>query len=133
MNFRMYILSIVFGTTLCFFAWFSIILHIDPEEGGIIAFGLFYSTLFLGLVGLISTGILLVKKLLLVEEEVVFRHIKRIFRQSFIFTFLLVVTLVLLQLEYLRWWNGIILIALGIVLEGMVYTNRKYSNQDYVR
>ena len=90
MNFKMYIASIAFGTALCFFAWISIILHIDPEEGGIVAFGLFYSTLFLGLIGLVSTGILLIKKYLLIEEEVVFRHIKRIFRQSFIFALLLI-------------------------------------------
>lgn len=133
MSFKTYLLSIAFGTVLCFFAWGSILININPEEAGFIGYFLFYTTLFLGIIGLSSAIGLAIRKLVFVKEEVVFRHIRRTFRQSVIFALLTVITLFLLQVNFLRWWNAVILIALGIVLEGMVYTNRKYRNQDYVR
>lgn len=133
MTLKTYLASITFGTVLCFVAWASVIANIDPEEAGALGFFLFYTTLFLGLVGFTSTIGLGVRKAIFREDEVVFRHARRAFRQSIIFSGLILATLVLLQVNFLRWWNGVILVALGIVLEGMVYTNRKYRNQDYVR
>jgi Ca2+/Na+ antiporter len=133
MNFKAYLLTILFGTILCFVGWGMVVVNIDPEEAGILGFFLFYTTLFLGIVGLTSTIGLGIRKLIFADDDIVFRHSKRTFRQSLIFAILAITTLILLQLGILRWWNGIILLALGIVLEGMVYTNRKYRNQDYVR
>lgn len=133
MTLKTYLITIAVGTVLCFVAWGTVIVNIDPDEAGVVGFFLFYTTLFLGIIGLSSTLGLAIRKLVFVQEEVVFRHIKRTFRQSIIFALLAIVTLILLQIGFLRWWNAVILVALGIVLEGMVYTNRKYRNQDYVR
>lgn len=133
MTLKTYLASIAVGTILCLIAWISVIINIDPHEAGVVGFFLFYMTLFLGLIGFSSTVGLGIRKLIFVQEDIVFRHARRTFRQSVIFSALIIVTLVLLQIDFLRWWNAVILVALGIVLEGMVYTNRKYRNQDYVR
>jgi hypothetical protein len=85
MTFNSYFATVSLGTLVCFFALSSIILNIDPEEAGLIGFLMFYATFFLGVVGLSSSVGLLIRKLLFGDEELVFRHIKRTFRQSVIF------------------------------------------------
>jgi hypothetical protein len=133
MNFRIYIWSIFLGSLLCFFAWGSIIYLADPDQIGFIGFFLFYLALFMGILGLSSSLGLLVRWLILKDDHLPFRHTKKVFRQSLIVSLLIISALLLLQFHFLRWWNALILVMLGIVLEGMVYTNRTYSNQDYVR
>lgn len=133
MTLRQYLILMSMATGMCWVAWLAIILSIDPQTASFTIFAFFYLSLFVALIGTISVIGFIIKRLMIKNDEIVFRHVKRTFRQSIIIASLLVLALVLKQKNLLTWWNGIMLIILFIFLEGMVFTNRRYTNQDYVK
>lgn len=120
------------GALICWMAWFFVLFSIDPQDAGIIGFAFFYLSLFLALTGTFSTMGFLVRKKIVKNEEAVFHHVKHTFRQGIFVSATVVIALLLLQEKLLTWWNGVLLIILFLVLEGVVFTNRKYSNKDLV-
>ncbi len=132
MNLRRYLLVMSIGTLFCWIAWGSVIYSFDPFAGGLIALSCFYTSLFLALLGTISVLGFLIRWLLIKQDEVVFRHVRRTFRQAIIVSSLTIVSLLLLHVDLLRWWNSLLLIVLGFLLEAVFFTNRKYRNPEYV-
>ncbi len=131
MNLRHYLLVMSLGTALCWLAWFFVIYSFDPGLAAWWVFIFFYASLFLALVGTISVIGFLIKQRLIKQDDVVFRHVRRTFRQSLILAGLIIIVLLLRQAAVLRWWNAPFLLGLWLVLEGIVFTNRKYRNPDY--
>ncbi len=120
------------GTVICWVTWCFIIFTLDPSNAGSLGMVFFYLSLFLALIGTFSVIIFLTRRLIVKNDEVIFRHVKKTFRQSVIVAALLIFALYLLQLHLLTWWNGILLITLFVFLEAVIFTNRRYSNKDYV-
>lgn len=121
------------GTVVCFVAWFFVILSLDPTQAGFLGFFFFYASLFLAIFGLFSVIGFLVRWKILKDDEVVFRHVKRTFRQAIILAAAVIFVLFLLQLRLLTWWNGILLVLLLLALEGLIFTNHRNSTPtDYV-
>jgi len=118
------------GALICWLAWGFVICSIDPTDAGLIGFIFFYLSLFLALTGTFSTIGFLVRKKLVKNEEAVFHHVRHTFRQGIFFSATVIAGLILLQESLLTWWNGILLVLLFILLEGVVFTNRKYNNKD---
>lgn len=116
---------------MCWLAWFFVIYSFDPGLAAWWVFIFFYASLFLALVGTISVIGFLIKQRLIKQDDVVFRHVRRTFRQSLILAGLIIIVLLLRQAAVLRWWNAPFLLGLWLVLEGIVFTNRKYRNPDY--
>lgn len=132
MTLRQYLILMTVGTLICWSAWIFVILNIDPNQAGTIGMVFFYASLFLALVGTFSVIGFLIKRVLLKNDEVIFHHVKRTFRQGIIISSTLIVLLGLRQARLLEWWNSILIILLLIVVEGIIFTNRKHSNTDYV-
>jgi len=120
------------GTLICWGTWAFILFTLDPSSAGFWGIIFFYASLFLALVGTFSVIVFLLRRLIIKNDEVIFRHVKRTFRQSVILSALIIFALFLLQQRLLTWWNSILLVVLFIVLEAMVFANRRFSNQDYV-
>lgn len=120
------------GTVMCWVAWLFVIFNISPDQAGLLGFSFFYTTLFLGIVGLFSVIGLMMKKKKQDQEEIIFRQVKRTFKQGILFAIFSTIILLLLQFQMLFWWNGIILITIYILVEGAIISGRKYNNQDYV-
>lgn len=132
MTLRQYLFLMSLGTLTCLTAWIFLLFNIDPVNTDTISFVFFYASLFLSLLGIISIVSLWIKIKFLKSEEVVFRHVKKTFRQGAINASLVILLLVLQQFRLLTWWNLIILIVLGILIEATIFSNRKFSNRDYV-
>lgn len=120
------------GTLICWAALGYVVHTIDPLYAGVVGFILFYSSLFLALVGTFSIIGFLLRHFILRDSGIVFRHVRKTFRQSIFLSALFVALLFLLQQELLTWWNGMALAVFYFLLEGIIFTNRKYSNTDYV-
>lgn len=120
------------GTIMCWVAWLFILVNVSPEQAGWIGFVFFYSSLFLGTVGFFSVTGLLFKKQKSDKDEIIFRQVKRTFKQGILFGAFVILALLLLQFNLLFWWNAILLALLYIVLEGAMISGRKYNNHDYV-
>lgn len=132
MTLRQYLILMAMGTIMCWIAWFFILLNIAPEQAGIVGFLFFYVSLFLGVVGLFSVTGLLLKKQSSQKDDIIFRQVKRTFKQGILFGSFIILSLLLLQFDLLFWWNAILLALLYIVLEGAIISGRKYNNRDYV-
>jgi len=120
------------GTTMCWIAWLFILFSISPEQAGWLGFVFFYTSLFLGVVGIFSVIGLLLKKQKTTRDEIIFRQVKKTFKQGILFGIFIILSLMLLQFNLLFWWNAIFLALLYIALEGAIVSGRKYNNQDYV-
>ncbi len=131
MNLRRYLTIMSLGTILCWIAWTSVIYSFDPFASGIIGISFFYTSLFLALLGTVSVVGFFIRWLLIKQDDIVFRHVRRTFRQAIIAASLTILTLLLLHAGLLRWWNSLLLILLGFLLEAVFFTNRKYRNVDY--
>ncbi len=133
MTLRQYLILMSLCAVLSWVAWFFVVSNTNPNESGTVVFAFFYFSLFLAVVGTISVLGFLIRKAIIKNDEVVFRHVKKTFRQSIVIATLLIITLALLSQELLAWWNGLLLLILFFVLEGVIFTNRKYRNVDYVK
>ncbi|MFA7653613.1 MAG: hypothetical protein WCX97_01025 [Candidatus Magasanikbacteria bacterium] len=131
MTLRQYLILMSLGTLICWGTWVFVILSLDPNSAGTLGLAFFYLSLFLALVGTFSVIVFLVRRAIVKNDEVIFRHVKKTFRQSVIFTTLIIFALFLLQEKLLTWWNGIILVVLFVILEAVIFTNRRYSNLEY--
>lgn len=103
-------------TGAAWFAFGAVVWSIDPTRSGILGFVFFYATLSLALLGTLTicgAGL----RTLTNRDEVVSRHVSKAFRQAFLFTILVDLSLVLSSQGYFRWWTATILILLLAVVE----------------
>ena len=133
MSLRQYLFLMTAGTAICWIVWILVILNIDPETTGNIGFVFFYSTLFLALVGTFSVFGFAMRKMVIKNDAIIFRHVKKTFRQGIFIACAVTILLLLLQNELLTWWNGGLVVIFFLIVEGIMFTNRRYSNEDYVQ
>lgn len=132
MTLRQYLVLMSIGAAICWLAWIFVLGSVDPEQAGFFGFLFFYTSLFLALNGTFSVIGFLIKKLILKDDQIVFHHVKSTFRQGMLIAGVIIFALILLQIKLLTWWNGILLLLLFAVIEGIIFTNRKYNNRNYV-
>ena len=132
MTIKEYLYLMAFSTLICWVAFVFVLFNIDPAQAGVLGFGFFYISLFLGIVGLFSIFGFLIKRRRVQQDDAVFRQVKKTFNQGILFGIFTVLALMLRQFGLLYWWNGIFIILLYILVEGVILSNRKYHNRDYV-
>ena len=132
MTLRQYLVLMSIGTTICWGVWFIIIGNIDPQEGGVLGFVFFYTSLFLALSGTFSVIGFLIRKKMPKNDVVVFHHVRHTFRQGLLITSLVLLALLLLQFKLLTWWTGVLVVLLFLILESIIFANRKYKNRDLI-
>lgn len=132
MSIRHYLIIMSLGTALSITALIFIVFGIDPYEAKLTGLFFFYSTFFISVIGLFSVIGFLIRWAVIKNKQVMLRHVRKTFRQSITIASLLTISLLFMQFDLLRWWNTLILVALFIIIEGLIFTNRKYHNQEYV-
>lgn len=131
MTLRRYLFLMSVASLLCWLAWIFVLLSIDPATSGLLGFMFFYLSLWLAVVGSFSVLGFLARRLVIHEDEIVFRHVKQTFRQSIIVASLTVLALLFLAHELLAWWNVMLLILAAVFVEGIIFTNRRYRGAPY--
>jgi hypothetical protein len=115
------------GTVLCWIAWGIVIANIDPATSGILGLAFFYSSLFLALVGSISIVSFFLHKNKHNDVDIVFKNIRTIFRKSIFLALLILFCLDMLRRDWLHPWSVLILLVLGITLDGLIFSKKKIS------
>lgn len=128
MTLRFYLILMSVGALICWLAWVFVLGNIDPEQAGFFGFLFFYASLFLALAGTFSVIGFLIKKIILKDDQIVFHHVKSTFRQGMLTATVIVAGLILLQTKLLTWWNAVLLVLLFAMIEGIIFTSRKYNN-----
>ncbi|OGF18519.1 hypothetical protein A3G56_03020 [Candidatus Falkowbacteria bacterium RIFCSPLOWO2_12_FULL_45_10] len=116
MTLKTYLTIMLLGTAICWAAWVVVINSIDPETTNLVGLLLFYSSLFLAIVGASAILGFLVRFILL-RQELVFRQVVRAFRQSFLFAAVIIASLILQSFHLFTWYNALFLIIGLTVLE----------------
>jgi hypothetical protein len=127
MTLRSYLIIMGIATFISWFTFIVVLYTIDPFITNWIGFSFFYSSLFLSVMGTASILGFLIRFIGL-KKELVFRSVKAAFRQSFLFSFFIVVCLFLLSFNLLTWLNVILLIiGLSVFEYFLICNNGKYK------
>lgn len=111
MSLKKYLFLMTVATILSWGGWALSLVFMNPVDGGWIALLFFYSSIFLGFLGIFSIlGFIL--RFLIKRNEFAYNQVKRAFRQGFMFALLMVITLALQGFGLLVWWNLVLLIIL---------------------
>ncbi len=128
MTLRAYLSLMTAATLICWLAFVFIIFMVNPEVTNWIGFLLFYLSLFMALVGTGAVAGFLVRFVGL-KRKLAFHSVREAFRQSFLFSFLVVAVLILLSQNLFGWLNLLLLIIGLSVLEFFLVG---YSRPNYV-
>jgi len=123
MSLKKYLLLMFLITLFCWVAWLIVVFYINPEGAGFIGLTLFYLSLFFACLGTFSL-LGFFSRVWFSKEQVIFRHLGISTRQSFWFSFLLVVTLMLQSGRYLKWWTVLLMLFLLVSLEFFFLSKR---------
>lgn len=103
-------------------AWVFVIFYIDPEDSGMVGKIFFYSSLFLFMSGLWITIFIWIRKRFLGEDAAI-KNIGLSFRQGILISIFIVAVVALLGMNYLLWWNVLLILA-GIFLLEFYFLSR---------
>ncbi len=115
MSFRAYSVIMIFATLISWALLVMIVNLVDPGVTNWIGFFLFYFSLFLSLLGTSALIGFFIR--IIMKKELVFKLVKDAFRQSFLFSFLILACLFLLSRELFTWLNVSFLILGLSILE----------------
>ncbi len=115
MTVRGYSTIMISTTIISWILWIFIVNVVDPFVTNWIGFILFYSSLFLSLLG--TSALLGFFVRIIMKQELIFKIVKDAFRQSFLFSFLIIASLFLLSRDLFSWINVIFLILALSILE----------------
>lgn len=116
MTIKSYLFLMTTSTILCWICFLCIILRINPDTTNFIGLVLFYLSLSLSLIG--TTAIIgFIVRFIFLKHELAFQSVREAFRQSFLFTALIIISLVLLSNNLFDWINLSLLIITLSVLE----------------
>ena len=117
MTFKQYLLVMTLGTLAALLSWTIVLVAIDPMTSGIPAKVIFFLSFFIAAVGVFSLFGALIRVLIVHREGVVSREVARAFRQSLLFSSIILSNLILAAANYLRWWTLIITVLLFAFIE----------------
>ncbi len=105
------------ATALAAGAWLFVLWSVNPFEASAAGFVMFYLTLLMSLVGLLTIAGVGYRVLILRRTDVVSREVRISFRHAVFLSLIAVIALALSAAGWLRWWTIIGLIAIVSVVE----------------
>jgi hypothetical protein len=116
MTLRSYLTIMIIMTMVCWSCWLYIMWTVNPEITNRLGFVLFYLSLFMSLAGSAALIGFLIRFVGL-KQTLAFRSAKEAFRQSFLFSALVIASLILLSHGLFTWLNVALLVVGLSVLE----------------
>lgn len=115
------------ATLVSWGAWNYVIWTINPEVTNWIGFALFYFSLFVALTGTAAI-IGFIARFAGLKQELAFRSVKEAFRQSFLFSALIIASLILLSRGLFTWLNLFLLVIALSILEFFLISYKNSRN-----
>jgi len=113
------------GTLLCWVTWWLIVDGTDPGGSPWFIFFFFYASLFLALLGTFSLAGFLIRITQTKQEEVLFRHVRKTFRQGIFFALLLTAALYLRGQGLFNWWSTLLLLFFLVTIESIFLSHTR--------
>lgn len=125
MTLKQYLAAMSLGTILCWVTWWLLISGTDPTVAPWFVFFFFYASLFLALLGTFTLLGFLWRISQQKHEEVLFRHVRKTFRQGVFFAFLVSMALYLKSNDLFNWWSTLLLILFLVTAESIFLSRNK--------
>lgn len=125
MTLRQYLLTMLLGTLVAVAVFFLALFQINPQTAGITGFVIFYSSLFLSLIGILSLIGFIWRAWLIKQDEPYFRQVKNSSRHAILLSIFLIAALILQAERYLKWWTALLLIVVFTFLEILLAVGAK--------
>ncbi|MFA4930971.1 MAG: hypothetical protein WC570_03860 [Patescibacteria group bacterium] len=123
MSLKTYLVGIGISTFLCWSAFFLTVNNIDPFVADKAGVASFFISFWLGLLGLIIMIMMYARSRLGSVAEL-YEKMPVILRQAFFISFGATAILGMQSMRVLRWWTGLILIIILILIEVSFYADR---------
>ncbi|MFH1142701.1 MAG: hypothetical protein ABIH67_00505 [Candidatus Uhrbacteria bacterium] len=124
MTFKQYLIVMLVGTACAWLSWLISLYTTDPTETSVLGFMFFYLTLFIALVGSLTIFGSAIR-VFLKKPNVISRQAFIAFRHGFLFSLLIIGSLILISFDVLRWWSIILLITVLVCFELFFLTSRR--------
>lgn len=111
-----YISGILIATFLSWASWFVVVYKLSPFSQQSLALSLFYSSLFIALTGTFAL-IFYFLRVWTNKKEIYNAHLNTSLRQGVLLSIMLIVGLGFQRLRVLTWWDGILLLAIVLLIE----------------
>ncbi|MFZ3032117.1 MAG: hypothetical protein WA082_03710 [Candidatus Moraniibacteriota bacterium] len=129
MSLSVYLWGICFFTLLSFSAWLGIVIVVDPTQAGGVGVGLFFTSLFAFLLGMMTLCVTWIYRQALGAASAA-HHLGGIFRQALLLA-LFFLGVVFFQMErILTWWDTLLLLAAILLIEFSFRQIFSRNNQD---
>jgi len=112
------------ATFVVWAAWAIVLFRIDPKLAGAPALFFFYLTLSVALVGTLTILGTSVRRLTR-RHDIVSRQVAVAFRQSILFSVLMISSLLLLSQSYLNIWTILLVVSLLSIVEMIFLSSRR--------
>jgi len=127
MTLKNYLFVMFTLTLICWGIFWFVAKSIDPTTTNWLGFLLFYAALFVSLSGTAAL-IGFVIRLAVKKKELAFNLVKASFRQSFLFSFFIILALILKAQQLFNWLNLVLLIIIFVILEFFLMKEKKEIN-----
>jgi len=125
MKLRQFLFLMLIGTLLCWGAWFMVIFNIDPFEGSVIGFALFYLSFFLSIFGTFSLILFPFYYTFSKGAAPLYRYVQRSFSHSVIISIFLITLLFLQGLHIFTIWNFSLLTLAGVSVMAFIFSLKR--------
>lgn len=130
MSLKTYLVGIAISTFLCWSAFFLTITNIDPFAADYSGLASFFISFFLGTLGLTILIMMYIRSRMSSVAEL-YEKMPVLVRQSLLISFGLTAILWMQSMRVFRWWTGLMLVIILILIELSFYAN-KISFEDHV-
>ena len=111
-----YLTAILFATFLSWASWFVVLYKLSPFSQPTLALSLFYSSLFVALAGTF-TLLFYFLRAWANKKEIYNVHLNTSLRQGVLLSAMIIIGLGFQRLRVLTWWDGILLLAIVLLIE----------------
>lgn len=111
-----YLSAILIATFLSWTSWFVVLYKLSPFSQSTLALSLFYSSLFIALAGTFTMLFYFLRSWAN-KKEIYNIHLNTCLRQGILLSTMVIVGLAFQRLRVLTWWDGILLLAIVLLIE----------------
>lgn len=119
----------VVATIASLLGWMYILFNVNPNEAGLVGFGLFYLTLFASCVGLLTLAGVSVRVHVRKRQATAFREVRIAFRHGVLLSFVAILSLALSAngLLHVWWFLGFVLVIGGLEYAALLVQESRRS------
>ncbi|MFH0837811.1 MAG: hypothetical protein V1880_00920 [Patescibacteria group bacterium] len=111
-----YITAIFIASLLSWASWFVVVYKLSPFSQPSLGLSLFYSSLFIALAGTFALFFYFLR-VWANKKEIYNVHLNTSLRQGTLLSIMVIVGLAFQRLRVLTWWDGLLLLAIVLLIE----------------